>query len=138
MVRGAVERPTYLLQACRIEGRDGLYVRDLFNRSAYRRKLGRLGMDFAERPFVCLDSRGKWVSDDWPSFEPSYFVFASGSDDPTEVVTSTSGLLLFQVAAYRLRAIPPSELTRLADACKPLEVIAAGDPQVLVSRLTRP
>lgn len=134
MAVGAPEVPTYLMHACRIGDRTGLYMRDLLNRTAFRRRAARLGLEFAERPFVRLVD-GAWSSLDWADFDPSFLIHRGRSEDPSEVIGRTGGLLLFQVATYRLGALPPIELPLLAAACAQLEAVGASEPQAIISTL---
>ena len=132
----AWRQPTYLLQPCALGNRVGLYGRDLLNRSSYRSKLRRLGVEFPDDPFVTFSDDGRFKCRDWGSLEPS-FVIARGSDeDPDKVLEATDALLAFRLATYRMGPINPSELKRLVGVCNGLESAAARNPEAVVAKLS--
>lgn len=134
----AWERPTYLLQPCALGNRVGLYARDLMNRSAFRARLRRLGVEFTEDPFVTFTESSRFGCRDWGEFEPS-FVITRGydSDDPNKIIESTHALLAFWLTTYRMGSIDPEELRRLVAACRGIQSAAAKNPEAVVARLSR-
>ena len=133
----AWERPTYLLQACALDDRVGLYSRDLMNRSAFRTRLRRLGVEFAEDPFVTFTESSRFKCRDWGEFEAS-FVITAGYDnnDPDLIIESTHALLAFQLTTFRMGSIGPKELRRLVAACHGVQSAAAKNPEAVMSRLS--
>ena len=134
----AWRRPTYLLQPCVLDGRPGLYARDLLNRSAFRARLRRLGVEFTEDPFVTFTDTDRFNCRDWGDFEPS-FVITPGyePEDPDEIMESTDALLAFRLATFRMGAIEPQELKRLVRVCTGLDSASAKNAEAIVARLSR-
>ena len=126
----------YLLQPCRLDGRPGLYAREIFNRSAYRRKLERLGVSFSGENHARLTPRGTFYSAAWGEFKPAFVLWLDEfDDDPTRVIPKQRGLAATLIGGYRLGNIPPSELGDLVAALKSAPMLSAGDPKALVAHL---
>lgn len=124
----------FLVGAVRIEERYGLFVRDFYNRSVYRRKLVRAGAEFAEEPFVELtDSRFSVA--DWGSFSPSFVIADTVEEQPTGVEALPRGLVLTQVGALRMGRMTPADLGALAGALGGADGFAGARPEEVVSAI---
>lgn len=133
----AWDRPTYLLQPCALGDRVGLYSRDLMNRSAFRARLRRLGVEFTEDPFVTFTESSRFSCRDWGEFDPSFVITAGyDNDDPDKIMESTHALLAFQLTTFRMGGIGSEELRRLVAACHGVQSAAARNPEAVVSRLS--
>jgi hypothetical protein len=128
-------RPVYWLQACRIDGHSCLYGGQAYNRSAYRRKLARLGMEFSSEPFVRLTERGKFASSDWGELTPGVVVLQISGGEPEEIVETSGAILLGILSQARLGALSTAELRQLVRACATVTGTGAGDAAALVEHI---
>ncbi len=135
-MRSARDTPTYLFVACEYDGIRGLYGRDYLNRSPFRRKLARLGVDFARESFVVFDGNDSFRAPGGGMFVPEFVVFNDQDEDPTKVVTRTEASTLFALAAYRIGGIPTPELAHLSRVAQRIDAISAGDPRALLDAIT--
>lgn len=120
------DRSTYLVTQCEIEGKGGLYLREVHNRAAYRKRLERIGGRFADLPLVWLDEDG-FTGPDGP-FEPRFAVAGA-----TEAVEEARGAMLpFTMSSLRLGGMERIELTRLVALLKGVPLLGAADPTRLV------
>lgn len=131
------ERATYMLAACDIGGRKGLYGTDFFNRSAFRRKLERLGMQFSKDPFSTFRGDGCFESQDRAPFRAE-FVTLGVPPAGRGVVRSSPAELLYQCIFYRIADVREGEMARLAAALEDAEGISGGNPKDLVAALLTP
>jgi hypothetical protein len=134
-VEGA-RRSTFLLTPCRIDGRQGLYGRDVFNRSLFRIKLARLGMEFASNPFVVLEPNGTFESAEWGPIEPTFVILDGGGDTPEDVFTTEGALLVFTLATFRLGPLGPDDLAALKRVGANLRALASDEPEALIRTLS--
>lgn len=128
-------RGTYMMTACAIGDRKGLYGTDFFNRSAYRQKLRRLGMRFSDDPFVVMNPDGTFESDDFEPFEPSFLTMPRRSDTPPGVVPTEGGRLVYQLTYYRIADLDPPELGRLVALAGKIDAVSATEPEDLAAAL---
>jgi hypothetical protein len=128
----------YMLTACEIGGRKGLYGTDFFNRSTYRQKLKRLGMRFSDDPFVVFGEDSKFHSEDFEPFDATFLTLPQRSDVPPGVVPLGGALLVYQLTFYRIADLDPEELSRLVTLAPSLDAMSATDPADLVEALARP
>ena len=138
-VAGAVasrRTPTYLLHACEIDGRAGLYGRDPFNRAPFRASLQRLGMRFAPDNFVTFDESGVFNAADWGPFTPDFVIMGGWGADEAEVVVSEGALLLFTLTTFRLGPPTPAELHALAGLVGSIRAVASQRSEALVRAIT--
>ena len=131
------ERATYMLTACEIGGRKGLYGTDFFNRSAYRRKLEGLGMRFSSDPFVVFGNDGTFGSQDRAPFVPEFLALGAPGDDAGGVQRVGGALLLQQLTFYRIADVAEEELRRLASLAERLDAFSAADPGNLAATLAQ-
>lgn len=137
VLQRAYAEPIFLATPMKIGQRLGLYARDYNSRSAYRRRLERMGADLSPAPFVTLTPDGHFHADDMDPFRPD-FVVSEGVDEPdTGVHRVSAGLLVSQVAMLRLGRMDPSELGRLVRGLSEAEGLGAARPAELLERLTR-
>jgi len=129
------EQPLYWLHACRIEGHTCLYGGDSYNRSAYRRKLGRLGMEFASDPYVRLTERGTFLGSDWGELTPGVIILNVSGGEPNHIVETSGAILLGILSQARLGALGAVELRHLIRACAAITGTGAGDPGALVEHI---
>jgi hypothetical protein len=135
----SAEVPHYLLTACRIGNRFGLFGADFYNRSKIRRDLTRKGVEFAGEQFTRFSTDGWFEASEWGRFEPSFIVlrtWADHTEDPTEVIETKGAELSFQVATYRLALMEPPELSALTSVLKGSPGVSAGDTDVLFAALS--
>lgn len=137
-VAAAPEQPTYLVSACRYAGRDGLYTRDLFNRSAYRAKLSRHGMRFADDPFVRLDESGSLRTLDWGLIAPKFVVTGPPDEQHRGAVRTTGAMLTFLLAEHRLGPLTAGELNTLTAVLREAMGLGADDPDAIRAALEAP
>ena len=135
----AIQTPdsaTYVAQACSIAAKRGIYARELYNRSFFRRKLARLGFEFSADPLLRFNEEGSFESSDTPPFIPD-FIILGGKDesDPMKVMALTNGLAIWTLASFRFGRIGSVELGRLVKACETSSVVAAGDAHAVAGYL---
>lgn len=126
------ERPTYLVQACELDGIRGLYLRDLFNRSAFRRKLMRLGLAFVDDPVVTRAGPG-FACTRWGPFQPSFAVVYTG-DEAIDLSPSTARLTAM-MATFHLGGLGTAEFRALLRACRGIRAIGGEDASAVVERV---
>jgi hypothetical protein len=131
----AEEVPTYQVAACRVGDRQGLYLADFCNRTAFRQKLARLGMEFSDSPFVRLLDDGAFDCDEWGQFSPTFLALSGNPDAPQEVVRPSRGYHVMSFAALRLGDVKPPEFVKLANALRRMDAVGANDPGVLMREL---
>lgn len=129
------ESPFFMFNACRLDGKSGLYGRDFLNRAPFRRKLGRLGMEFADDPFVTLDSSGRFVCTDWGSFVPSFLVLGLSDPEGPSLLESHGATLLFLMTTYRVGKMTATELGALGGHARRLHALNAREPETLVEAI---
>jgi hypothetical protein len=126
----------YMINACRIGERYGLYSRDLFNRASFRVHMSRLGVEFAEDPYVRLLPSGRFDCRDWGEFDPEFMV--SGGPfprDPEEVDNRRGGMTPFMFGVLRMGRITASELKHLAGFVRRAPVLSSQSPRAVVEQL---
>jgi hypothetical protein len=131
----SISTPVYALNACRVEGRYGLYGADVFNRSVRRRRLQRLGMDFAQDPYVRLTSRGTFECESWGEFAPGFVITSVSSSDPQYVLTTSSAWTLAIISNARFGGMTVSELRELATAFASIKGYGSPDARRLMESL---
>src|SRR5688500_3190654 len=110
------------MHACEMQGKRGLYARDMSGRSVFRRKLVRTGLKFAADPYVTFNE-GKFACRDWGEFSPQFMIAGFGDeDDPTRLLHPPGGETLFDVARARFGAPGPAEFRQLAKCLQELDV----------------
>ena len=129
------KRPIYWLQACRIEGHTCLYGGDTYNRSAYRRKLARSGMEFSCDPYVKLTERGTFACSDWGELAPGLVILKVSGGEPEEIVETSGAIFLGILSQARLGALETAELRHLVRATSGMTGTGAGDPGALVEHI---
>lgn len=135
----AIQTPdsaTYVAQACSVAGKRGIYAKELYNRSTFRRKLARLGFEFSDDPLLRLNEEGSFTSSDTPPFVPEFIVLGGKDDsDPMKVMALTRALAIWTLASFRFGRIGSVELGRLVQACGRSSVVAAGDARAVAGYL---
>ncbi|MFN2589018.1 MAG: hypothetical protein ABR613_12995 [Actinomycetota bacterium] len=131
----SAERATYMLTACEIGGRKGLYGTDFFNRSVYRRRLERLGMRFSREPFVSFHGDAAFEATDFEPFTPAFLTLPRRSDDPAEPWHLRGALLVHQLTFFRIADISPDELSSLVAVAGGLDAVGATEPEDLAAAL---
>jgi hypothetical protein len=129
------KQPIYWLHGCRIDGHTCLYGGDAYNRSAYRRKLARIGMEYSSYPYVRLTERGTFASSDWGELDPSVIILKVSGGEPKDIVETSGAILLGLLSRARLGALGATELSRLVRACTTVTGAAAGDAGALVEHI---
>jgi hypothetical protein len=130
IARTARRRSLYLAHACEFHGLKGLYIRDQFNRSAYRNRLRRRGVVFADDPIAEFRD-GEFSVQDWGSFRPS-FVIGGGETDDDGAVQRYEGLrAAFAMTAVRLGMPSTREVIEIQAALASAPMLATSDPRQL-------
>lgn len=137
VARESSRRSIYLMRACQLDGRPGVYAADLFTRSNYVRKLEKRGLEFDGENFVELTSRGTFRSEQLGEFRPSFTVSGSAPVGPDTVEVKSTARTAMTMAAYRLGPMPPEELRRLISALEKAETVTAGPPAWVIDHLRR-
>ncbi len=135
LLRSVDEQAVYLAQPCRLEDRPGLYIREIFNRSRYIRKLQRLGMEFSNENHVRLTPRRTFLSDAWGEFRPAFVIWLDQDEDPKKVTVKSRGLGATTLGMYRLGAMPPKELPHLVGVLQSAPLVSATNPRAVVAHL---
>ena len=133
----AVRGMLFLLQACEIDGRRGLYGRDMMNRSAYRQKLTRAGVRFADDPFVQLTDDRLFSCRDWGAFEADFAILRGWGDTTEDIARPVGAELLFDLTTFRLGKFAPQELAQLKEAANKIEAVAGLDANAVLKELTQ-
>ncbi|HYO61023.1 MAG TPA: hypothetical protein VEU29_03905 [Actinomycetota bacterium] len=128
--------PTYMLTACEVGGRRGLFGADFFNRSIYRQKLKRLGMTFSDDLYVMMREDGSFYAEDRDPFVPEFLALPKTSLPQPGAHRTTGGMLVYLLTYYRIADIGPAELTRIAALARGIDALWANDPADLVGALT--
>lgn len=134
------ERSLYLMNACRIGNRYGLFARDQFARSAYRRKLTLAGAEFASDPFVSFED-GHFSCADYGTFRPEFLILLDAhhedreDSDPTSITHLPPGMMTFAMVNSRLGRISLKELEQLSRWSVEIPSFCSQDPRSLVAAL---
>ena len=129
-------RPTYCFHPMRFDNRFGLYGRDLYNRSVYRKRLERLGVTFSSDPYPRLTGDGTFECDDWGEIKPDAVVLAADDlDNPRRVVRTEGALLAFSFLTMRFGPVDPSEVRLITSLSKKVSAVSAPDPAAVMSHL---
>ncbi len=129
------EQPAYMLTACELDGRRGLFGTDFYNRSAYRHRLKRLGMVFSDRLFTYFDGEATFRADDFEPFEPSFVALGRESNRLPGVVRTKGARLLQLFTFYRIADIDAQELSALARMLPSVDGLSATEPEDLAAEL---
>lgn len=132
----SAEVPTYMLTACEVGGRRGLFGADFFNRSIYRQKLKRLGMMFSDDLYVMMREDGSFYAEDRDPFVPEFLTLPKPADGTTGAARTRGGFLVYMLTYYRIADIGAAELTRVAALARKIDALRANDPADLVGALT--
>jgi hypothetical protein len=133
----AEERPLYLVTACELDGCRGLYGRDFFNRSLFRRKLAAAGMTFAEDPIVYLGPDGTFYCRDRRSFRPEFVIQDATAVGGPPILQMRGALLLYWMSGRRLGKLTRDDLRNLAGAFSGITALNAPKVEDLVDELRR-
>jgi hypothetical protein len=122
---------TYRFNACRFQGHTGLYGRDFHNRSAFRLKASRQGLEFSADPFVIFHPEEQaFESDDFGTFEPEFIILAN--HDSNDLVLTKGAKLALIMTDYRMGMLGPTELRALIDAFNGRTGLAISNPENMV------
>lgn len=135
MVVAGDERRTYVLHPCSLEGKHGLYGKDFFNRSGYRRRLIRTGMTFSRDPYPRFGGDGTFWCEEWGPFSPRFVILPAEGEEPSQVVEVGGALAALALASYRIGRMGPQELHDLARLSRSMRFLGAGDPEALAHAL---
>ena len=128
--------PTYMLTACEIGGRKGLFGTDFFNRSSYRQKMKRLGMTFSEDLYVMMDSDGAFYAEDREPFTPEFVTFPTMTPPPPSVTRVTGAYVVYRLSYYRIADIDADELSKIVALASSIEALRPTEPSELAEALT--
>lgn len=132
--RRSMKEAVYTLQAVRIGDAYGLYARDFFNRSVYRRRLQRQGAELSASPVVLFEE-GSFSTPDWGAFEADFAVFGDHSPDDPTPYTLKPGEVAFALMTYRIGQPSPQELTHMLRVASRVLPLAKEDATEVVTRV---
>ena len=134
-IAGALQRSldesTYTLHAIRLGPVYGLYGRDFFNRSSFRRSLSREGVDFAPVPFSTLADTGFWC-EPWGTFDPRFVIMPNPDPRQPGPIATSRAELAFALATFRLGGPGLQELQTLIDIAGEMKGLSGEDPSALI------
>jgi hypothetical protein len=128
-------RPSYLVTACRLGDRFGLYARDIFNRDAFRLRAARAGLVLAEEPYVAMTEDGSFTCEGWEPFRPDFIVVKSLRSAGGDANLNRGAFLTFMFGILRVGDMGAVELHHLVKTIKTAEIVADDDPAHLVETL---
>ena len=133
----AKERPAYLISACRVAGRPGLFARAIFNREPYRLRAERAGLELAEDPYVRMTPAGEFECEGWGPFRPEYIVVNKipGPRGREHENVNRGAMLTFVFGILRVGDVGMVELHHLTSTIRSAEIVIEDDPVRLVERL---
>lgn len=123
---------SFMATACRFEGKHGLYTRDLFNRASFRLRMTRLGMEFADDPYVRM-SADAFSCLDWGEFRPE-FVIGGGPypRDEDALEKRKGGLTPFMFGILRVGQVTGSDLATIAKLVTDVPVLVSQSPKAVL------
>ncbi len=130
--------PSYLITACRVADRYGLYTKDICNRSAFRRHAARTGLVMADDPYVQMTPDGKFRCEGWDPFDPEFVIVnrlsnlgltARGLPSPSDENHNRSGFLTFLFGILRVGALEAAELRHLTRMIRSVQVVTEDEPE---------
>jgi hypothetical protein len=126
----------YMANAVRIGDAYGLYTRDTFNRESFRIQMRRLGVEFADDPYVVLNPDGSFRCRDWGDFAPTFLVAGGpyGADEDV-VENRRGGLAPFMFGVLRIGRITAPELVHLGRFVRESPVLSSRSPKALLETL---
>ena len=135
IVKTAGKRATYFLRACKVGDRLGLYFRDYLNRSSYRAKLQRRGMEFSDSSFIRWAGEGRFQDDTLGTFAPDFLITQAIDPDSDTLVRLGKGMVAYWLGTLRLGPIEPLEFSQLAALTRTLDEIGGADPNLVADYL---
>ena len=133
----AQERPAYLTAACRVDGRTGLFARDVYNRAPFRLRAARAGLELSDDTYVRMTPSGEFVCEGWDPFRPEFIVVKNlpGPRGREHENVNKGALLTFLFGILRVGDMGMTELHQIVSTIKNADVVAEDDPELLVERL---
>lgn len=133
----AKERPAYLMTACRVDGRVGLFARDVYNRAPFRLRVARAGLELSDDTYVRMTPDGAFECEGWDPFRPDYVVVKNlpGPRGREHENVNKGALLTFLFGILRVGDVGMVELHHLTKTIKSADVVAEDDPEELVALL---
>lgn len=137
VVLHAKEEPAYLATACRVDGRRGLWVRDVFNREPFRLRAVRAGLELADDPYARMTPAGEFECEGWEPFRPEFIVVKSlrGPRGREAENVNKGAYLTFLFGILRVGDMGMVELHHLVSTINDADVVAEDDPDELVEAL---
>jgi hypothetical protein len=137
-VMHAKERPAYLTAACRVDGRVGLFARDVYNRAPFRMRAARAGLEISDDAYVRMTAGGEFEAEGWAPFRPEFIVVKNlpGPRGREHENVNKGALLTFLFGILRVGDVGAVELHHLVSAIKDAELVDDDDPVQLVARLS--
>jgi hypothetical protein len=142
----AQKTPVYLITACRIGDKIGLYTKDIFNRSVFRRRATRLGLEFAPDPFVQMTEGGHFRAEGLNEFRPDFILvnrLATVGASPSGVVAlsddnvNRGGFLTFLFGILRIGTVGVRELGTLARTIQQVPIVSEATPEAALESIHR-
>ena len=132
----SLNEAVYTLQAVKVDGRFGLYARDFFNRSVFRRRLMRQGMQLSDRPFVTFDGQA-FETSDWGKFEPDFVIFGDMSPEDSTRYEMGAGEIGFALMTYRMGKPDVHELRCMLQIGREIHPFVKEDASEVVAEVRR-
>ena len=137
MMVSAMQRPTYVLAPCEIDGIRGLYGKDVFNRSAFRRSLRREGVSFSADQCIVLQD-GVVSSEEWGEFDPRFAILPDlPEEEEADRTRPRGGWLVFELSTFRIGGVTKTELRDLISLAARLRAVGSVDAAVVVDEIRR-
>jgi hypothetical protein len=135
--RSSSEKSMYLMKACRLDGRIGVYAGEVYNRSNYIRKLGKRGIEFDGEGYLELTPRNTFRSEDYGEFRPSFMIVAMAASDQQTVALESKAMAAMTAARYRMGPMPPHEVAPLLRTISGAQLVSASTPRDVIDHLRR-
>lgn len=133
----AEERPAYLAAACRVDGRTGLFARDVYNRAPFRMRAIRAGLELSDDTYIRMTPDGEFEAEGWAPFRPEFIVAKNlpGPRGREHENVNKGALLAFLFGVLRVGDMGMKELHHVVSTIKDAEIVDEEDPVQLVARL---
>lgn len=130
----SIHEAVYTVQAVRIGDTYGLYARDFFDRSVFRRRLRRQGVELSTSPFTVFQS-GSFGTSDWGTFDIGFAIFNDRSPDDSTPYVLGPGEVGFALMTYRMGRPDSHEFRQVLAIGSRLLPLAKEDASEIVDRV---
>jgi hypothetical protein len=135
-MRRAANESVYLATPCELDGHLGLYFKDYFNRSKFRRGLERAGVNLAPERVMRYAGGGRFESETHGEFTPEFVIPTNEHETiASEVIDAPPGEAAFMLSSFRFGMTDATELGSLIALVRDVHLFGSGEPAPLVARL---